>query len=78
MNTLFALVMTVFLTSGETQDVVTGIYNSESECKAAAIEQKVAGECFPVEKFIRPVDEEIPAGLTGENNENKMWLPPLQ
>ena len=62
MNTLFALVMTVFLTTGETQDVVTGIYDTEAECKAASVEQRISGECFPVDKFIRPVNGEIPAG----------------
>ncbi|EFN7674616.1 DUF1482 family protein, partial [Escherichia coli] len=36
MNTVFALVMTVFLVSGEPVDIVTGIYNSMKECMAAA------------------------------------------
>jgi hypothetical protein len=62
MNTLFALVMTVFLTTGEAQDVVTGIYDTEAECQAASVEQKISGECFPVEQLIRPVNGEIPAG----------------
>lgn len=63
MNTLFALVMTVFMTNGEVQDQVLGVYDSFSECQLAAVEQKVNGECFPVEKIIRPGDGEIPAGV---------------
>ncbi|HAM4877701.1 TPA: DUF1482 family protein, partial [Escherichia coli] len=41
MNTTFALVLTVFLVSGEPVDVVTGIYGSMKECMAAAAEQKI-------------------------------------
>lgn len=46
MNTVFALVMTVFLVSGEPVDIVTGIYNSMKECMAAAEEQKIPGNCY--------------------------------
>ncbi|HCP8767538.1 TPA: DUF1482 family protein [Escherichia coli] len=46
MNTVFALVMTVFLVSGEPVDIVTGIYNSMKECMAAAEEQKIPSNCY--------------------------------
>ena len=62
-STLFALVMTVFLTSGEVQDQVIGVYDSVAECQLAAVEQKVNGDCFPVEKIYRPGVGEIPAGI---------------
>lgn len=53
MGTLFALVLTVAMTSGEYQDVVLGVYESHLQCEAAAVEQQVFGECYPVEKIIR-------------------------
>jgi hypothetical protein len=62
MNTLFALVMTVYLTTGEVQDQVIGVYDSFSECKAVAVEQHITGECYPVEGIIRN-NGETPAGL---------------
>ncbi|NGI67824.1 DUF1482 family protein, partial [Escherichia coli] len=48
MNTTFALVLTVFLVSGEPVDMVTGVYSSMKECMAAADEQKIPGNCYPV------------------------------
>ncbi|HAW1833203.1 TPA: DUF1482 family protein, partial [Escherichia coli] len=36
MNTLFALVLTVYINTGESLDVITGMYNSMKECMAAA------------------------------------------
>ncbi|HGX5050534.1 TPA: DUF1482 family protein [Escherichia coli] len=63
MNTAVALTLTVFLNTGEPVDVVTGIYGSMKECMAAAAEQKVPGNCYPVEKVIRMDNNEIPAGL---------------
>ncbi|KDT21596.1 hypothetical protein AB84_1249 [Escherichia coli 2-052-05_S3_C1] len=63
MNTAIALTLTVFLNTGEPVDVVTGIYGSMKECMAAAAEQKIPGNCYPVEKVIRMDNTEIPAGL---------------
>ena len=60
MQTLFALVLTVGLTNGDFQDVVVGVYDNLQQCEAAAVEQQVAGECFPVERIVRP--DELPAG----------------
>lgn len=60
MNTLFALVLTVGLTNGDFQDVVVGVYDNLQQCEAAAVEQHVAGECFPVERIVRA--DEQPAG----------------
>lgn len=63
MNTAVALTLTVFLNTGEPVDVVTGIYGSMKECMAAAEEQKIPGNCYPVDKVIRMDNNEIPAGL---------------
>ncbi len=63
MKTAVALTLTVFLNTGEPVDVVTGIYGSMKECMAAAAEQKIPGNCYPVEKVIRMDNNEIPAGL---------------
>lgn len=60
MNTLFALVLTVGLTNGDFQDVVVGVYDNLQQCEAAAVEQQVVGECFPVERIVRA--DEQPAG----------------
>lgn len=59
MNTLFALVLTVGMTNGDFQDVVLGVYESQQQCESAAVEQHVAGECFPVEGIVRA--DEVPA-----------------
>ncbi|HHP7646655.1 TPA: DUF1482 family protein [Escherichia coli] len=63
MNTAIALTLTVFLNTGEPVDVITGIYGSMKECMAAAAEQQIPGNCYPVEKVIRMDNNEIPAGL---------------
>ncbi|MEC9915635.1 DUF1482 family protein [Escherichia marmotae] len=63
MNTAFALVLTVFLNTGEPVDVVTGIYDSMKECMVAAAEQKIPSNCYPVDKVIHIDNNEIPAGL---------------
>lgn len=59
MNTLFALVLTIAMTNGDYQDVVVDVYDNEQECRAAAVEQKVDGECYPVEGIVR--NGEMPA-----------------
>ncbi|MCZ6217831.1 DUF1482 family protein [Escherichia coli] len=63
MNTAFALVLTVFLNTGEPVDLVIGIHDSMKECMAAAARQKIPGNCYPVDKVIRMDNNEIPAGL---------------
>lgn len=63
MNTAFALVLTVFLNTGEPVDLVTGVYGSMKECMAAADEQKIPGNCYPVDKVIHTDNSEIPAGF---------------
>ncbi|MCV2911095.1 YebW family protein [Escherichia coli] len=63
MNTTFALVLTVYLVSGESLELVTGLYGSMKECMTAATEQKIPGNCYPVDKVIHQDNNEIPAGL---------------
>ncbi|HFT0375664.1 TPA: DUF1482 family protein [Enterobacter mori] len=62
MTTLYALVLTVFLTSGDAQEQVVDIYDSQAECLDASKEQRIAGECYPVEAIIPMNQHEIPAG----------------
>jgi len=63
MNTTIALTLTVFLNTGEPVDMVIDIYGSMKECMAAAAEQKIPGNCYPVDKVIHMDNNEIPAGL---------------
>ncbi|KNF54014.1 hypothetical protein WQ76_12865 [Escherichia coli] len=63
MNTTFALVLTVYLVSGEPLELVTGLYRTMQECVTAATEQKIPGNCYPVDKVIHQDNNEIPAGL---------------
>lgn len=63
MNTAIALTLTVFLNTGEPVDLVIDIYGSMKECTAAAAEQKIPGNCYPVDKVIHMDNNEIPAGL---------------
>ena len=63
MNTAIALTLTVFLNTGEPVDMVIDIYGSMKECIAAAAEQKIPGNCYPVDKVIHMDNNEIPAGL---------------
>ena len=65
MNTMFALVITVGMLIGGNQDVLLGVYDSEKECKAAAVEQGVKGECLP----LKGVLAEHPAGFTAQMQE---------
>lgn len=62
METLFALVLTVAMTNGDYQDVVLDVYDSKQQCEQAAIDQKVSGNCYPVEQIVR--SEEVPAETT--------------
>lgn len=67
MGTLFALVLTVEMTNGDFQDVVIGVYETYEQCEADAVEQRVSGECFPVERIVRA--DEIPASaLTNQSS----------
>ncbi len=59
MGTLFALVLTVGMTNGDFRDVVIGVYETHAQCEDAAVEQRVAGDCFPVERIVRA--DEVPA-----------------
>ncbi|EMU6195538.1 DUF1482 family protein, partial [Escherichia coli] len=52
MNTAFALVLTVFLVSGEPVDIVVSVHRTMQECVTAATEQKIPGNCYPVDKVI--------------------------
>ncbi len=45
MNTMFALVLTVGMLTGGNQDVLLGVYDSESDCNKAAVEQGVEENC---------------------------------
>ncbi|EGG0485262.1 DUF1482 family protein [Escherichia coli] len=62
MTSAFALVMSVFLITGEPQNVITGIYSSKESCHQARDEQKISGECFPLKKVSLYLNNEIPAG----------------
>ncbi|WP_373995354.1 DUF1482 family protein [Leclercia adecarboxylata] len=50
------------MTNGEFQDVVLDVYDSQQQCEQAAIEQKVSGDCYPVERIVR--SDEVPAETT--------------
>ena len=52
MNTAFALVLTVFLVSGEPVDIAVSVHRTMQECMTAATEQKIPGNCYPVDKAI--------------------------
>ncbi|WP_338899404.1 DUF1482 family protein [Escherichia coli] len=62
MTSAFALMMTVFLITGEPQNVITGIYSSKESCLRARDEQKISGECLPLKKVSLYLNNEIPAG----------------
>mgnify|MGYP001021384161 FL=1 len=62
MTSAFALIMTVFLITGEPQNVITGIYDSKSSCIQVRDEQKIPGECLPLKKVSLYLNNEIPAG----------------
>ncbi|PWC10692.1 DUF1482 domain-containing protein [Brenneria roseae subsp. americana] len=60
METLYALVITICTFGSHCQDAVLEIYESERDCEQAAYEQRVHGECFPVEGIIK-ADDQRPA-----------------
>ncbi|EPH7136284.1 DUF1482 family protein [Escherichia coli] len=43
MNSAFALVLTVFLVSGEPVDIAVSVHRTMQECMTAATEQKIPG-----------------------------------
>ncbi|MSM80447.1 DUF1482 family protein [Escherichia coli] len=47
MNSAFALVLTVFLVSGEPVDIAVSVHRTMQECMTAATEQKIPGNCYP-------------------------------
>lgn len=55
MNTAFALVLTVFLVSGEPVDIAVSVHRTMQECVTAATEQKIPGNCYPVDKVIHGI-----------------------
>ncbi|EJK7326749.1 DUF1482 family protein [Escherichia coli O2:H6] len=63
MNPVFALILRVFLVSGEPVDIAVSVHRTMQECMAAAAEQKIPGNCYPVEKVIHQDNNEIPAGF---------------
>nr|WP_194313594.1 DUF1482 family protein [Escherichia sp. 94.0001] len=54
--------MTVFLITGEPQNVITGIYDSKSSCIQVRDEQKIPGECLPLKKVSLYLNNETPDG----------------
>jgi len=58
-----ALILTVFLVSGEPVDIAVSVHRTMQECMTAATEQKIPGNCYPVDKVIHQDNIEIPAGL---------------
>ncbi|MDZ9698370.1 DUF1482 family protein, partial [Escherichia coli] len=52
MNTAFALVLTFFLVSEEPVDIAVSVHRTMQECVTAATEQKIPGNCYPVDKVI--------------------------
>ncbi|EKW5591851.1 DUF1482 family protein [Raoultella planticola] len=62
MSTMYALMLTVGMLTGGNQDVLLGVYDSEMACKAAAAEQGVPGDCYPLKGIL----EEHPAAFTAQ------------
>ncbi|WGJ56526.1 DUF1482 family protein [Escherichia coli] len=63
MNPVFALILTVFLVSGVPVDIAVSVHRTKQECMAAATEQKIPGNCYPVDKVINQDNNEISAGF---------------
>lgn len=55
MNSAFALVLTVFLVSGVPVDIAVSVHRTMQECMTAATEQKIPGNCYPVDKVINGI-----------------------
>lgn len=68
MNSFYALVVVVQLMSGQTQEQVLGVYESEDACFQAAAEQEVKdGQCWPVDGIIHT--DEVPAAQLARKGE---------
>nr|WP_048229010.1 DUF1482 family protein [Escherichia coli] len=44
-------------------DIAVSVHRTMQECMTAATEQKIPGNCYPVDKVIHQDNIEIPAGL---------------
>lgn len=62
-GTLFALVLTTYLTTGEVQDSVIDIYPSFTECLESAKQQNIEGNCYPIDDVVHQQITDTPAGL---------------
>ncbi|EFL5769371.1 DUF1482 family protein [Escherichia coli] len=49
--------------TGEPVDIAVSVHRTMQECVTAATEQKIPGNCYPVDKVIHQDNNEIPAGL---------------
>ncbi|MFJ5389469.1 DUF1482 family protein [Pectobacterium sp. CHL-2024] len=59
-ETLFALVLVICTTTNECHEAVLGVYDTKQDCVTDMYEQRVNGECWPVEGIIR-ADGQQPA-----------------
>ena len=60
MNALFALVINICSVNGPCVDAVVDVYDSEAICRKAAVDQRVNGECYPVDGIVRRVNDQPP------------------
>lgn len=65
MGSFYALVLTVGMLTGGNQDVLLGVYDSESDCKKAAVEQGIEENCYPLNP-LKGVLAENPAAFTAQ------------
>jgi hypothetical protein len=56
MNTLFALVINICSVHAGCVDAVLNVYDSKALCEQAEVDQRVAGECYPVDGIVRQID----------------------
>ena len=61
MNPVFALILTVSC-FGESVDIAS-VFTEQCRNVSAATEQKIPGNCYPVDKVIHQDNNEIPAGF---------------
>ncbi|TNV22856.1 DUF1482 family protein [Buttiauxella sp. B2] len=61
-GTLFALVLTTYLTTGEVQESVIDVYPTYSECMKSSNELHISGNCYPVDGIVN-MNGEVPARL---------------
>ncbi len=58
MNTLFALVINICGLSAGSSDTVIEIYDTETACQQAMFDQRINGECFPVDGIVHQVNDQ--------------------